>query len=69
MKFVAIAAGAPFVTMFFYYGTLESQIAFGEVAKAAVDMHHFTVLTNLHQPMPATLADDASYGETCGISN
>jgi ElaB/YqjD/DUF883 family membrane-anchored ribosome-binding protein len=58
LKFVAIAAGAPFVTMFFYYGTLESQIAFGEVAKAAVDMHHFTVLTNLHQPMPATLADE-----------
>jgi hypothetical protein len=58
VKFFAIAAIAPLLTVFLYFVTLESQIAFGAVMRAAIDTYRLKLLDELCQPRPATLADE-----------
>lgn len=57
--FLAIAGAAPLVIAFFYRVAVESQIAFGEVMKAAIDNYRFDLLgAHLRQALPATLSDE-----------
>jgi hypothetical protein len=55
--FLTIGLGAPFLTGFFYELAVESQIAFGEVVKTAIDKYRLDLLVKvLRQPLPATLS-------------
>jgi len=57
--FLAIAAAMPLVIAFFYRVAVESQIAFGEVMKAAIDNYRFDLLgAHLRQALPATLSEE-----------
>lgn len=47
---------APLANLALYELVVQSQIAFGGVAATAIDSHQFTLLTTLHQPLPATLS-------------
>jgi hypothetical protein len=68
-KFLVIGAAAPLVAAFFYHVAVESQIAFGEVMKTAIDSHRLKLLSdNLRQPLPATLsAERELWGRLQGI--
>jgi len=55
--FVAIGIAIPFLALFFYELAVQSQIALGEVVKAAIDKHRFDLLSDvLRQPLPTTLS-------------
>lgn len=56
LLFLGIGVAGPLVAGFFYHIAVESQIAFGEVVKAAIDKYRFSLLTDLRQPLPATLS-------------
>jgi hypothetical protein len=58
VKYLLIAAAAPLLVCLFYFVALESRTAFGDVAIAAADMNRFALLSGLHLPMPASLADE-----------
>lgn len=57
--FLVIGGTAPLFIIFFYHVAVESQIAFGDVMKAAIDNYRLDLLgVNLRQPLPATLSDE-----------
>jgi hypothetical protein len=59
MKFLVIGAIAPLLMIFFYHVAVESQAAFGEAMKAAIDNYRLDLLSkNLRQGLPATLAEE-----------
>jgi hypothetical protein len=57
LLFLGVGSLAPLLAGFLYELVVQSQIAFGEVVKTAVDKFRLDVLTKiLHQPLPATRA-------------
>jgi hypothetical protein len=62
--FVALGIASPFVAFFFYRLAVESEMAFGEVVKAAIDRYRLELLKTLHQPPPATLLDERQIWQT-----
>jgi hypothetical protein len=54
--FLVLAAAGPLLIGFFYQVAVESQAAFGDVMKAAVDAYRLDLLAKLHQPLPPTLS-------------
>lgn len=62
--FLAIGLLSPLVLYFLYNLVVQSQLVFGEMVRAAIDMHHIDALTTvMRQPKPATLqAERALWG-------
>lgn len=59
VKFLILGALSPLLVIFFYTVAVESQAAFGESMKAAIDNYRFDLLSkNLRMGLPATLADE-----------
>lgn len=53
--FLALAAAVPLAAAFFYEMAVQSQFAYGEVVRTAIDRYRLDVLKQLRQPLPATL--------------
>lgn len=57
--FAFVGAITPLLVGFFYYIALESQVAFGDVMKGAIDTYRFSLLgNNLRQHLPQTLSEE-----------
>src|SRR5262249_15642902 len=58
--FFVIGAATPPDLMFFYELVFESQLAFGEVVKTAIDKSRFLVLKMLRLPEPLSRSEERS---------
>lgn len=68
--FLAVGAMSPLLVGFFYYVALESQIAFGEVMKGAIDSYRFKLLgESLRQTLPQTLAEERNLWAKLQVSD
>lgn len=58
IAFLALATALPLLVRFFYELMVQSYVVFGEVVEVAIDKYRHQVLTELHQPIPPTLATE-----------